>query len=228
MAERFSLTGDLERDRAAIVALDRCIAAGGVAVIPTDTVYGLACHPELRAGVARLYEVKERPPDKPSALIFFSLESAIQRLGFLPPPFQAAVQRLLPGPLTLLLPNPSRRWRLACEPQQALAGEPPAGEPPALGVRVPRLEGRLAALAQIKGPLLQSSANRSGGSDAPSLAEMEPEVVERADLVLDGGAVGGQASTVVDLRCFVQGEVKVLREGPVPAAAVEAALADLC
>jgi len=228
MAEPLALTGDPGQDRQALAALARCVREGGVALIPTDTVYGLACDPASAKAVKRLYGVKERPPDKPSALIFFNLEAALRSLDFLPPLLTEALRRLLPGALTVILPNEGRRWPLACEPAQALAGSPPSGEPPGLGVRVPRLAGRLACLKELSLPLLQSSANRSGGRDAGSLAALEGEVVARADLVIDGGRLGGEASTVVDLRGLERGEgAKVVREGPVSRAEIEAALADL-
>src|SRR5438034_10098960 len=62
-------------------AFARCIAAGGVAVFPADTVYGLACDPENAAAVERLYALKGRPPDKPAAVMFFARAPALAGLG---------------------------------------------------------------------------------------------------------------------------------------------------
>jgi L-threonylcarbamoyladenylate synthase len=83
------------------VALGACVAGGGVAVFPADTVYGLACSPDDEAAIARLYALKGRPPDKPSATMFFDLES-IPETG---PRVRAAIERLLPGKVTLILPG---------------------------------------------------------------------------------------------------------------------------
>ena len=132
----------------------RCISVGGVAVFPTDTVYGLACEPESREAVAQLYLLKRRRPEKPAAVMFFSLELALAALPELGPRTTEAVSALLPGGLTLLLPNPTRRWPLACGPV-----------PTTLGLRVPAWPPELEALAAVRWPVLQSSANDAGGSD---------------------------------------------------------------
>jgi len=82
-------------------ALGECVASGGVAVFPADTVYGLACSPGDEAAIARLYSLKGRPPDKPSATMYFDLES----LPAVGPRTTAALARLLPGKVTLILPG---------------------------------------------------------------------------------------------------------------------------
>src|SRR5437763_17170603 len=92
----------------------RCISVGGVAVFPADTVYGLACDPANRVAVERLYLLKRRPLDKPSAVMFFDLDVALDALPDLGQRTRAAIGRLLPGGVTLLLPNPAGRFPLAC------------------------------------------------------------------------------------------------------------------
>lgn len=197
-------------------ALERCLAGGGVAVFPADTVYGLACDPGSPAAVARLYELKGRPPAKPAAVLFFARERALAALPELGPRTRAAAEALLPGALTLLLPNPAGRFELACGP-----------DPRTLGLRVPALGPVLAALAGVGRPLLQSSANHAGGPDARTLAEVPAEIRARADLVLDGGELPGTPSTVVDLRGYDDGGGwSVLREGAVEQAALRALLGD--
>jgi L-threonylcarbamoyladenylate synthase len=187
-------------------ALAACVAAGGVAVFPADTVYGLACAPEDESAVARLYALKGRPPDKPAAVMFFALAPALAALPELGPRTRAALARLLPGGVTLLLPNPARRFPLACGP-----------DPDTLGLRVPALPG-LAAMAR---PVLQSSANRAGEPDARELREVPEEIRSGADLVLDGGRLPGTPSTVVDLRRFeADGSWELLRIGAVAPAEV--------
>ena len=187
-------------------AFARCIAAGGVAVFPADTVYGLACDPENAEAAARLYELKGRPPDKPAAVMFFDRDAA---LAGLPPRTARLLRHLLPGGLTALLPNPERRFPLACGP-----------DPDTLGLRVPDLP----ALAGAP-PVLQSSANRAGGPDARRLADVPQDIQARADLVLDGGELPGTPSTVVDLRAYESaGEWRIVRLGAVPEAAVAAAV----
>lgn len=188
-----------------------CIAVGGVALFPADTVYGLACDPASDAAVARLYELKRRPADKPAAVMFFSLEPALAALPELTPRLRAALQALLPGPVTLLLPNPLARWPLACGP-----------DPSTLGLRVPAP----GALADVSVPVLQSSANVSGGDDPRALEDVDTALRAGADLAVDGGPLPGTPSTVVDLRAYErEGAWEVLREGALPRVAISAALA---
>ena len=192
----------------------RCISVGGVAVFPADTVYGLACEPDLDDAVDRLYRLKGRRPDKPAAVMFFRLDLALAALPELGPNTREAVERLLPGPYTLLLPNPARRFPLACGP-----------DPTTLGLRVPKLPPEVETLESVSWPVLQSSANRSGGPDARTLAEVPEPIRAAADLVLDGGELPGTPSTVVDLRPYEQArDWRVLREGAASSDTVAARL----
>ncbi|HEY6890594.1 MAG TPA: L-threonylcarbamoyladenylate synthase [Solirubrobacter sp.] len=169
-------------------ALGACVAAGGVAVFPADTVYGLACDPENVDAVAKLYALKGRPPEKPAAVMFFDLLELGDFGG------------LLPGGVTLLLPNPERRFPLAC-----------TTDPETLGVRVP-------FLAPVGRPVLQSSANLAGGPDARRVEEVPERIRAGADLVIDGGELPGVASTVIDVRTP---EWRIVRAGAVSVQQVE-------
>ena len=79
-------------------AFERCIRAGGVAVFPADTVYGLACDPDDRQAIDRLYALKRRPPAKAAAVMFFDRAAAFQALPEIQPRTHALLERLLPGP----------------------------------------------------------------------------------------------------------------------------------
>jgi L-threonylcarbamoyladenylate synthase len=188
-----------------VATFERCVAVGGVALFPADTVYGLATEPESREGVERLYRLKGRRLGKPSAVMFFGLELALAALPELPARTRTALERLLPGALTVLLPNPARRFPLAC-------GEAPE----VLGLRVPGLEGDLGPLAGMAWPVLQSSANRAGEHEARRVEDVDERVRAGVDLVLDGGELPGTASTVVDLTTYHDdGSYRVLRDGAV-------------
>jgi L-threonylcarbamoyladenylate synthase len=192
----------------------RCIAVGGIAVFPADTVYGLACEPDSKEAVQRLYLLKRRRPDKPAAVMFFALDLALAALPELGPRTAAALRALLPGAVTLLLPNPAGRFPLACGP-----------DPDTLGLRVPAWPPALAALAGVSWPVLQSSANAAGGPDARQLADVPESIRRRADLVLDGGELPGTPSTVVDLRGYeLDATWSIVREGAVSASEVATAL----
>ena len=193
--------------------LSRCIQVGGVADFPSDTVYGLACEPDIAEAVERLYALKGRRPDRPAAVMFFDVELALAALPELEPRTRALMERLLPGGVTLLLPNPLRRFPLACGP-----------DPHTLGLRVPHAP----ALQDMSWPVLQSSANRSGHSDARRLEDVPEEIRDGADLLLDGGELAGTPSTVVDLRRFeLDGMYAVLRQGLVPERVIDAAVAEV-
>ena len=193
-----------------VETFERCIAVGGVAIFPADTVYGLATEPDSREGVDRLYRLKGRAPDKPAAVMFFELEAALAALPELGERTRAALERLLPGALTLVLPNPGRRYPLACGP-----------EPERLGLRVPLLEGQLAPLGDVGWPVLQSSANRAGEPDARRVEDIDERVREGVDMVLDAGELPGTPSTVLDLSGYEEdGSWSVIRAGAIPQEAV--------
>jgi L-threonylcarbamoyladenylate synthase len=206
--------------------LDECLATGGVAVIPTDTVYGLACDPDDAAAMQKIYELKGRPPMKPSAVMFFALDVVLDLLTELGPRTRAALTALLPGPVTLLLPNTQCRFPLACDPEGLAAkGE----QPPSLGLRVPKLAGPLTGLASVRAPALQSSANLSGEPPPRRLSDVPAELRQGADLVLDGGDLPGLASTVIDLSGYERsGDWQIVREGPLDAVSLATALTRSC
>ena len=186
-------------------AFENAIIEGGVVVFPADTVYGLACDPESAAAVDRLYSLKGRPPDKPAAVMFFSVERALNAV-VLGPRTRAALPRLLPGGVTLLLPNPEHRFPLACGP-----------DPETLGLRVPDVP----LLAGVSVPVLQSSANPSGGADARRLEDVPEPIRAGANLVVDGGELPGTPSTVVDLRGYEEsGAWTIVRTGLVAPEAI--------
>jgi len=197
-------------DSADAEELEDCVAAGGVAVFPSDTVYGICCDPEDEAAARRLYGLKGRPPRRSAAVMFFSLEPALQALGELGGAERAVLAALLPGPVTLLLENRAGRFQAACRE-----------DPTTLGLRVPWLPESLHALCEIERPVLQTSANLSGQRDARTLEEVPAALRDGADLVLDGGTLPGTPSTVIDLREYGQsGAWYVLREGALAAEAV--------
>ena len=115
--------------------LQECVAAGGVAVFPSDTVYGVCCDPDDHDAARRMYELKGRPAARSCAVMFFQLSSALEHLEGLTEPERLALGVLLPGPLTLLLANRSHALRRGL-PQRPLHARP-AG-PPAAANRWPR------------------------------------------------------------------------------------------
>jgi L-threonylcarbamoyladenylate synthase len=197
-----------------VAEFEEVISGGGLAIFPTDTVYGLGTHPDSVEGAHRLYWIKGRSPDRPAAVLFFDLERALAELPDIGPKTRAAMDRLMPGAVTVLLPNPSTRFPLAC-----------GAEPDRLGLRVPELGDRLAKLAAISLPILQSSANPSGETDPCCIEDVDPRIRRGADVELDAGVLAGTPSTVIDLtRYEVSGEYDVLREGALSSEEVQGLL----
>lgn len=202
----------IERDGAAAArtALERTIAAGGVAVFPADGLYGLACDPLDAAAIGRIHRIKGRDDGKPSAVMYFSPLAMRELVEGLGPRTRDAVGALLPGPLTLVVANPQHRYPLACRE-----------DPTRLGVRL--IGGPLAGAMC---PLFQTSANRSGEPATGSFEQLPAEIVAAVDLAIDGSELTGLPSTVLDLSAFDEsGDWWVLREGAVGRAELEERLA---
>jgi L-threonylcarbamoyladenylate synthase len=180
------------------------VRAGQPVVVPTDTVYGLAADAFREAPVRRLYEVKGRAERQPVALVAASVEALLDAVPELGGDAEAVARALLPGPYTLVLPNPDRRFPW-------LTGS----RPTTIGVRVPALSGPAAVLFEEVGALAATSANRPGGADPRTVSEVPHEVRDACAAVLDIGPLPGTPSTVVDL---TGPEPSVIREGAVPAA----------
>lgn len=194
----------VERDGsdAARTALERTIASGGVAVFPADGLYGLACDPLDAASVERIHRLKGRDEGKSSAVMYFTPPAMRELVASLGPRTREAVGTLLPGPVTLVVANSDRRYPLACRE-----------DPERLGVRL--IGGPLAGATC---PLFQTSANLSGEPAPGRFGEVPEQIVAGADLAIDGGALTGEPSTVIDLSRYDEsGEWTVLREGAVSA-----------
>jgi L-threonylcarbamoyladenylate synthase len=195
-----TVTVSIERDGAerARTGLELCIAAGGVAVFPADGLYGLACDPLNAAAIERIHQAKGRDDGKSSAVLYFSPLAMRELVDGLGDRTRAAVGALMPGPVTLVVANPEHRYPLACRE-----------DPGRLGVRL--IGGPLAGAMC---PLFQTSANRSGEPAPAHFADVPREILTRVDVAIDGGALTGLPSTVVDLTSFdAAGEWTVLREG---------------
>jgi len=172
------------------------LQAGRPVVLPTDTVYGLCTSPDAAHSLA---ELKGRGRDQPIALLAADVDTL---LGLVPELPERMLRALLPGSLTLILPNPSRRYAV-------LTGS----RPDTIGVRVPVLKGLAGQIVRRVGAVAATSANLHGGSDPRRLHDV-PEAIRKAALAVDGGELPGVPSTVVDL---TGPEPRVLREGAVPA-----------
>jgi L-threonylcarbamoyladenylate synthase len=193
-------------------ALESCIAAGGIAVFPSDGLYGLACDPLDGDAIRRIHRLKGRDDGKPSAVMYFSPLAMRELVAELGPRTAAAVSALLPGPVTLIVANRGHRYPLACR-----------ADLERLGIRL--ISGPLAGAMC---PIFQTSANVSGKFAPASLDQVPAEIVEGADLAIDAGTLPGLPSTVVDFTTIEEdGAWRVLRPGALSPGDLASALASV-
>ena len=175
------------------------LLAGGVAILPTDTVYGLAAALDSPAGVAALYALKGRSRSQPCQVLLYAIDLLDEAIAPLDARTASAVRTLLPGPVTCLVPDPGGRY------------EPAAGESPgAVGIRAPRMDPPL----DLDIPLVATSANKPGGRDPAVVGDVPDAIRAGAGAVLDLGRLTGRASSVVDLRAVGGGgPARLVRAG---------------
>jgi L-threonylcarbamoyladenylate synthase len=185
------------------------LRSGALVAYPTETFYGLGVLATDAAAVARLARAKGRPDGKPLPLLAADV-AAVETVAVLDGAAHRVAARLWPGPLTLVLPA---RPGL---PEAVTAGSG------TVGIRVPGSPVARALAREAGGPIVSTSANPSGGPPPRLPGELDPALRARLDLVLDGGETpGGLASTVVEVG---GGTIRLVRAGPIPMEAVEAAL----
>jgi L-threonylcarbamoyladenylate synthase len=182
-----------------VEAAVEAIRGGRLALIPTDTVYGLATNPNSEAPVRRLYRAKGRDEVQPTALVAADLDVLFECVPELRGRAGTIARALLPGAFTLVLPNPAHRFRW-------LTGT----SPETIGVRVPELAGPGGEVLAKVGAIVATSANLPGGPDPRTLDDVPPELRSAAEAIVDGGELPGTPSTVID---FTGAEPVVLREG---------------
>lgn len=193
--------------------VDQAVAAireGEPVILPTDTVYGLCADAYREAPVRRLARLKRRPESLPIALLAAELDAILDAVPELRGRAAVMCRKLVPGPYTLVVPNPASRFRW-------LAGS----NPQAIGIRVPDLPAEARGFLERVGCVAATSANLHGGPDPARVEDIPDELLDAAAAIVDVGPLPGTASTVVDLTGL---EPQILREGAV---AAEEALATI-
>ncbi len=203
-------------DEESLADAKRIIDAGGLVVIPTDTVYGVTCDPRNEAAVSRIYHIKNRPKFKALQVLLASMDD-IEALGLdLPAPLNRLSAAFLPGAF-----SPIAVARSECT--LATVRETSSGQQ-TQGIRVPNSALSLRIL-RATGPLAASSANRSGEQSAQSVEEAVAAFGDSVDLYLDGGATQGHvSSTVVAADLHARDGIAIVREGVISQSAIRAAL----
>jgi L-threonylcarbamoyladenylate synthase len=175
------------------------LRSGEPVILPTDTVYGLCALAYTPGPAERLYRLKTRDPLQPSALLASDLDLLLECVPELRGRSAVIARALLPGPYTLVLPNPARRFRW-------IAG----ADPDAIGVRVPELPAESEAVVAAVGCVVATSANLPGKPDPRRVDEVPQEIRDGVGAIVDAGELPGTPSTVLDFRGL---EARVVREG---------------
>jgi L-threonylcarbamoyladenylate synthase len=180
------------------------IRAGGIVLYPTDTVYGLGCDPFNREAMKRLFRIKGRPEKRGVLVLVPGIEAVEQLAAGIPPSAREILQRFWPGPLTVILP--------------AAPHLPPelTGTARTIGVRHPDQPFLQAWMDCLGGPIVSTSANRSGDPDPPDLESLRRLFESKVDLFLESGRPASRLpSTVIDLTVT---PFELLREGDLTSA----------
>jgi L-threonylcarbamoyladenylate synthase len=176
------------------------LRGGALAILPTDTVYGIGCAASDRDACAQLYAGKARPADQPTAVVLGSVDALLHVLPELDERAAARCRRVLPGAVTLIVPNPARRFAHLC-----------GTTPERIGVRVPVLPAAVAGVADAVGGIALTSANLRGEEPPARLTDVPAELRRLCAVEIDGGELGGTPSSVIDV---TGAEPVVLRRGP--------------
>lgn len=187
--------------RAGLEAAARATRGGRLAVMPTDTVYGIGADAFNSAAVRALLAAKGRGPDMPVPVLVGSWSTIDGLMLAVPPMVRTLVEAFWPGGLSLVVPHaPSLSWDLGDSRGTVM-------------LRMP-LHPVALDLLRLVGPMAVSSANRSGQPPATTAADAEEQLGDTVEVYLDGGVAPiGVASTVLDLTGDVP---RLLRPGAVP------------
>jgi tRNA threonylcarbamoyl adenosine modification protein (Sua5/YciO/YrdC/YwlC family) len=188
----------------------QALAEGQLIAIPTETVYGLAASACRADAVERLLKVKGRATGNPMALAIKSAEEAPDFVPDMSPLARRLARRCWPGPVTLVVDNQHRDGLIAQLPREVRKVVAPNGS---VGLRVPANSMSQAVLRMLTGPIVLSSANRSGQPDATTAEEVLQYLDGDVAMILDDGPCRyGQPSSVVRVK---QNSLEILREGVV-------------
>jgi L-threonylcarbamoyladenylate synthase len=182
------------------------INGGGLVVIPTFRLYGLAVNALNSRAVDKVFAIKKRPPDNPILLLIKDRSELEQLVRHVPPSAERLIDRFWPGKVTLVFEAS------AAIPDILTAG---TGK---IGLRVPEHPVAAALTRALPHPITGTSANVSGEPGCNDPAGLSPQIIAQADMVLDAGRLlGGQGSTVIDVTVD---PVRIIREGAVSRAEI--------
>ncbi|MCD4784371.1 MAG: threonylcarbamoyl-AMP synthase [Candidatus Eremiobacteraeota bacterium] len=170
---------------------------GGVAVFPTDTVYGLGCDLSKKKSIERLYQIKKMPRRKPLSFICSDLKD-IAKYAHVSNMAYRLMKRLLPGPYTFILPATHKVPRLMLTNRRTV------------GIRVPDNKICIELVQQLGNPIISTSLILDEDEPISDPFEIFDTYGNQIDLVIDGGVLRAERSTVVDL---TNNSPEIIREG---------------
>ncbi len=194
---------DLAAQNAILARAAAILRSGGLVVLPTDTVYGIAALPTIPEAVRRLYALKGRPPEKAIALLIDDFAQVEQLVARVPPVARDLAQRFWPGALTIVFP----------------AKDPQGGT---VALRLPDHEVPRRLIRTVGSPMATTSANLSSQKSSVTAEDVLEQLPVGYELLIDGGRCPvGIESTVIDA---TTSPPRILRIGAVPPQEIEAVI----
>ncbi len=171
---------------------------GKLVIMPTDTIYGIIGDATNEDVINKVYEVKERPHDKPLLILVSNLSMLHELVTEIPKETEKIINKFWPGPLTILFKK-SSKVSDALTANSAL-----------VAIRMPNDKRLLNIMNHLSRPLISTSANISSYDAITNPNQLEEKMKEKIDLIVDEGTVNNEASTLITI---VNGKIEILREG---------------
>ena len=198
-------------DEQALQEAARVIMQGGIAIYPTETVYGIGVRFDDRQALQRLFEIKNRDQHKAVLLLLSRVDDLVRISSQVPPEARILTQRFWPGPLTLVVPAAAGLSDLV------------TGGGQTVGCRVSSSTAAAHLMSACGLPITSTSANLSGRPNPTSISEISADILEQVDVVIDAGpSPGSVPSTVYDVS---QKPFRLVRAGVIPETDITALLA---
>lgn len=171
---------------------------GKLVIMPTDTIYGIIGDATNEDVINKVYEVKERPHDKPLLILVSNFSMLHELVTEIPKETEKIIKKFWPGPLTILFKK-SSKVSDALTANSAL-----------VAIRMPKDKRLLNIMNHLNRPLISTSANISSHDAITNPNQLEEKMKEKIDLIVDEGTVNNEASTLITI---VNGKIEILREG---------------
>lgn len=171
---------------------------GKLVIMPTDTIYGIIGDATNEDVINKVYEVKERPHDKPLLILVSNLSMLHELVTEIPKETEKIINKFWPGPLTILFKKSSK------------VSDALTANSSLVAIRMPNDKRLLNIMNHLNRPLISTSANISSYDAITNPNQLEEKMKEKIDLIVDEGTVNNEASTLITI---VNGKIEILREG---------------